>query len=300
MRWTTRRAARSTALNTMPRRLIAVAALALLLAAGAVPAPSAVAQSRQGGSAAAPPSAAEDVLGRRVYLAYCATCHGRTGDGWGDEAKGFAQRATDFTKGVYKLRSTVGDVPAPGDLERSIRVGMPGTEMVPFGAVLNAASTQAVARYLRSLNPELADPDATADADDIVKIPAQRPFPRTAETIAAGKEVWESQSCADCHEDDGRGTKGEKDDWDFPVVMVPFPGGYFKSGPTDADLYRSIAAGMKGTTMDGYRDEAEPEEIWQMVDYIRSVGPTQERGFIGGLMDFFFRTRPSGFDYSNY
>ena len=242
----------------------------------------------------------DQALGHRVYMAYCATCHGRTGKGDGPEADGFAQPATDFTQGLYKFRSTVGEVPAPGDLERSIRVGMPGTEMVPFARVLKPESITAVAAYIRKFNADLADPDAKAEADDAVEIAAQRPFPRTAESIAAGKEVWADQGCADCHEEDGRGTHEETDEAGRPVFMVPFQWGFYKSGPADADLYRSIAAGMKGTTMDAYRDEMEPEDLWKLVDFIRSLDRREGQTFFGTVWDFFLRTNPAGYDYSAY
>lgn len=238
-----------------------------------------------------------NALGHQVYMAYCAPCHGRTGNGDGPDADGFAQPPTIFTEGVYAFRSTVGDVPAPGDLERSIRVGMSGTEMVPFAAVLDERSIKAVALYIRDLSPDLADPDATADPDDIVEIPAKRPFPRTAKTIEEGKEIWDDQGCADCHMEDGRGAKDETDDWDRPVFMVSFKDGYYKSGPADSDIYRSIATGMKGTTMDAYRDEVDdPNDLWKLVDYIRSLDESGDRGLFGSL----FGVKPSGFDYTNY
>lgn len=236
-------------------------------------------------------------LGHQVYMAYCAPCHGLTGEGDGPDADGFAQPPTIFTEGKYAFRSTVGDVPAQGDLERSIRVGMSGTEMVPFAAVLNERSIAAVARYIRDLSPDLADPDAKADEDDVVKVPAKRPFPRTARTIADGKKLWEDQGCGDCHLEDGSGSKDETDDWERPVFMVSFKAGYYKGGPADSDLYRSIATGMKGTTMDGYRDEVDgPADIWKLVDYIRSLDQSGDRGLIGSILG----VKPSGFDYSNY
>jgi cytochrome c oxidase cbb3-type subunit 2 len=243
---------------------------------------------------------ADRATGKQIYDVACAGCHGLKGDGKGPGGKAFAQHATDFTKGTYKLRSTSGDVPAPGDLERTIRVGMSGTEMVPFRHLLTERSTRAVAGYIRSFSPELSKPDAKPAEDEIVEIPEKRPFPRTAQTIEAGKALWEEHDCADCHGEDGQGTKDETDDWDFPVVMVSFQDGYYKSGPADQDLYRSIATGMKGTTMEGYLGDASAEDIWKMVDYIRSLARSERQGFIAKAFDFLLRTRPSGFDYSTY
>jgi mono/diheme cytochrome c family protein len=240
----------------------------------------------------------DQASGRQIYIAACADCHGLKGDGKGPGSRGFAQHPTDFTQGTYKLRSTTGDVPAPGDLERTIRVGMSGTEMVPFGKLLTPQSVRAVAGYIRSFSSDLSDPEAKASEEEIVEVPAKRPFARTAETIAAGKAVWEENSCADCHGDNGEGNKDETDDWDFPVAMVPFQEGYFKSGPADSDLFRTIATGMKGTTMDSYEGDIETNDIWKLVDYIRSLSRAEQQGFLAKAFGALLHTRPSGFDYS--
>jgi len=277
---------------------IAMALLGMGLAAliaGLAPVPAA-AQGRDNEQAKTQDPAA---LGKAVYVAACATCHGLKGDGKGPQSVGFAQHPTDFTKGEYVLRSTTDDVPAPGDLERTIREGMSGTEMVPFGHVLSERSIAAVAAYVRAFSPDLADPEAVPDEDTIVKVPP-RPFPRTEQTIEQGQQVWEDNSCSDCHGDEGEGNPDETDSTGLRVVMVPFQDGYYKSGPKDSDLYRSIATGMTGTSMDAYEGEVSSQNIWKLVDYIRSLSASERQGLIGRTMDFFLRTRPSGFDYSNY
>ncbi len=81
--------------------------------------------------------------------------------------------------------------------------------------------------------------------------------------------------------------------------MIDFRLGYFKSGDRDADLYRSIAAGMKGTSMDAYADVLDEEEIWQVIDYIRSLADEPD-GFFGRLLRALLVTEPNGFDYRGY
>ena len=234
--------------------------------------------------------------GKAIFDAACATCHGRRGDGAGYEAKRFAQRPTDFTKGVYKLRSTIGRVPQPGDIERSIRDGMPGTEMVPFRGVLSEASIAAVTAYIRSLGPTPAE-DAIADAaKKRVAVPAQRPFPRSAETIAKGKSLY-TERCQECHGERGEGSATEKDDWGYRVVMMDFRRGFFKVGTTDQDLFRAVMTGMNGTSMGNYGGDISDEDAWNVVDYIRSLSP--EPGGIGKILRYAFQ-RPSGFNYGAY
>ena len=74
------------------------------------------------GLAAAGPLAAQvDAPGRVVYQKYCAGCHGDTGDGAGDAAPPILPRPRDFTRGVYKIRSTPsGEQPTDGDLDRVV------------------------------------------------------------------------------------------------------------------------------------------------------------------------------------
>ncbi len=260
---------------------------------GALQAPALQAQARSEDQPR-PQQEAANALGRRVYVADCAGCHGLHGDGNGIGAQGFAQHPTDFSQGTYKLRSATGAVPAPGDLERTIRVGMSGTEMVPFAGVLTERSIRAVAQYLRGFSADLADPEVQPEADEVVQVPAQRPFPPSEATIAEGKKLFEEQSCTDCHGDSGEGNKDETDDWGFRVAMVSFHLGYFKSGRTDQDLFRTIVTGMNGTTMEGYKDELSAEDTWKVVDYIRSLSSRST------VFNSLFRTQPSGFDYSNY
>jgi mono/diheme cytochrome c family protein len=238
-----------------------------------------------------------DSEGKAIYRAACATCHGIRGDGIGREGRGFDFPPTNFIRGVYKLRSTTYEkLPTEGDLERTIRDGMSGTEMVPFRRVLTLESIERVAAYIKTFSPRFADPEEALDEkEDIVKLPASRPFELSAESVEAGRQVYAREECGTCHGDsgDGRGpdAAGMTDDWDRPIFMLDWSKGVFKSGTRDQDLYRSIVTGMNGTPMQAYREDLSEEERWRLVDYIRSL--QSERGFFGAL----FGEEPSGTDY---
>lgn len=235
--------------------------------------------------------------GRLIYRVACADCHGVDGDGKGTKASGFAQHATSFTSGVYKFRGTTAELPAPGDLERSIREGMPGTEMVPFKGLLDDPSIKALAAYLKTFSPKFDSPKAVSTSANATRgkitIPAKRPFPRSEASIAKGKAVYGDLDCADCHGDNGSGNDDEEDDAGFPVVMMDFRDGVYKSGTTDADLYRTTATGMQGTTMEAYSGEAKPNDLWALVDYMRSL--EEAPGLIGWLFQ-----QPSRYDYRDF
>jgi len=237
----------------------------------------------------------QQTTGKFIYLAECAACHGQLGDGRGASAKRFRQHPTDFTQGVYKLRATLGSLPAQGDLERTIRAGMPGTEMVPFRHVLSEASIRAVAAYLRTLSKKFEEAEALAAAEQKrVQLPEQRPFPPSESSVAKGKDLYVKR-CQECHGEQGEGSTAEKDDWGFPVIMQDFRSGVYKSGSSDADLARTILTGVQGTSMGSYGGEVSVEEAYQVVDYMRSLAP--QRGWFGRLIAAVFRDRPSGFAY---
>jgi mono/diheme cytochrome c family protein len=236
--------------------------------------------------------------GQDLYRAACATCHGVRGDSQGAQAGRFQQRPTDFTQGVYKLRSTSAKVLLPGDLERTIREGMPGTEMVPFRGVLSETGIRDVAEYVRSLASKVSDPAVQAEAQaKRVEIPAERPPVIAAGDLEKAKQLYVDR-CVECHGDFGEGSEKEKDDWGFRVYMNDFRGGVYKNGTRDADLYRAILSGMNGTSMGQYAGEISPEEAWTLVDYIRTL-ERKPSGLASRLYNWLLVERPSGFNYGS-
>src|SRR2546428_13086216 len=91
----------------------------LFVAAGTVPLP-------------APRSlAAQDTTaGKRVYVKWCAGCHGDGGAGDGAAAASMLPRPRNFTSWLYKIRTTAsGQLPTDAELERAIDQGLPGSAM---------------------------------------------------------------------------------------------------------------------------------------------------------------------------
>ncbi|MBI4082501.1 MAG: c-type cytochrome [Candidatus Lambdaproteobacteria bacterium] len=240
-------------------------------------------------------------MGRGIYNAACATCHGIHGDGRGPGARGFAQRPADFTRGVYKLRSTSSetpsaDLPTDADLERTIREGMPSTEMIPFRNLLTPASIRAVVQYIKTFSKRFEETDPPAIEAKVVTLPQVRPFPPSAESVAAGREVYTARSCADCHGERGEGNADEVDTWGFRVRLVAFQNGVFKSGTSDQDLFRTIATGARGTNMEAYHGQLTEQEVWQVVDFIRSLAE-RPTSLLGRLSRYLFVVEPSGMTY---
>ena len=125
---------------------------------------------------AANPAAAAD--GQRIYNQTCQSCHGAAGQG--DRAP--ALTSTRFAHGNDDA-----------DLFRSIRAGIPGTQMPPFGGLSDPQTWQLVT-YIRSVQ-------SSAPAD-----PASAAATPTGGNAAAGEAVFFGKAaCATCHEVNGRG-----------------------------------------------------------------------------------------------
>jgi len=100
-----------------------------------------------------------------------------------------------------------------------------------------------------------------------LQLPGQReraaeknPFAGDAEAIAAGKKLYE-ESCQLCHGGDARGGRG-------PALAA----GNFLHGSEDAEIFQNIHEGIAGTQMPAF--DLLPNEIWQLVTYIRSLSGT--------------------------
>ena len=98
------------------------------------------------------PMQAQD--GKAVYEKWCAGCHGDTGAGDGYGSKAMLPHPRDFTKGVYKIRTTAsGEIPTDDDLRHIIEVGMPGTAMPEWKSRLSAGEIGSVISYIKSFSP---------------------------------------------------------------------------------------------------------------------------------------------------
>jgi len=96
------------------------------------------------------------------------------------------------------------------------------------------------------------------------------PIPATEASVAQGRQVY-APNCASCHGASGRG------DGPAGVMLRPRPADFrlhMAAGHTDAELFDWIAQGVDGTGMPAFRGNLTDEEIWNVVNYIRSFAPT--------------------------
>jgi len=126
----------------------------------------------------------------------------------------------------------------------------------------------------------------TAD-DHFVAIQDPVP-PATPDSIARGKALFHDSAgadCASCHGANGRGD-GPKavewapdgtrrslltDEWGRPAWPRDLTRGIFRGGSRPVDLYRRVHCGVHGTPMPSQADTLTPEQIWDVVHYVRSI-----------------------------
>lgn len=218
--------------------------------------------------------------GRNVYFRACAPCHGVWGDGKGPAALGFDPPPRNFRRGVFKFRTTTsGVLPRDEDLLRTVREGVPGTEMVRWKNILSENDIKSVVEYIKTFSPLFSDPDSALIEDDLVEIPEERPFPPSEQSIAAGRKIFVGQDCVKCHGDGAEGDGPEAgnltDDWERPIRPANLTRHFFRNGKGDRDIYRVFTTGLNGTPMPAF-EELEEKQRWNLVDYIKSL---QKTGF---------------------
>jgi cytochrome c oxidase cbb3-type subunit 2 len=235
-----------------------LAALALLPAAAA-------------GKQKRPFTAAFAAAGRPLYLAECSACHGEAGDGQGPAAEFLEIKPRDFTRKVFKLRTTpTGEPPATADILRTIERGIPGTAMPSFRFLSEEDRAKIAAQVLF-----FAD---LLDGDEPEPIAVGEPPPPSPALVARGAEVFALMRCASCHGEKGKGdgvsAKTLKDDDRRPIKVRDFTGGVFRGGGERRDLYHRFSTGMDGTPMPSYADSMVDADRWALAEHVMSLRVT--------------------------
>jgi cytochrome c oxidase cbb3-type subunit 3/ubiquinol-cytochrome c reductase cytochrome c subunit len=180
------------------------------------------------------PAAAASDHGAQLYGKLCALCHGDEREG------GKADNAPSLASPTL-LASASDDF-----LRASIARGRPGTAMAGYGkevgGPLAPADVDAMIAYLRAGGP----PRAVLHA----------PPPGQA---GDGKQVYD-HACATCH-----GRPGQRG------IAVYLASPVFLASASDEFLAYAITNGRPGTKMDPWRDKLTPQQLADIVSYLRSL-----------------------------
>jgi mono/diheme cytochrome c family protein len=208
--------------------------------------------------------------GRALYERYCIFCHGQYGDGRGESAPYLDPKPRDFTKAVFKCRSTPsGSLPLDSDLYDTISRGVHDSGMPSWKPLLRQERVDLIA-YIKTFSSAFQEEKPGAP----VEIPPEPPS--SAESIQRGAQVFEKMNCWSCHGKDGRGhgpsASTLTDSKGYPITPFDFTSGSrFKCGETDRDMFRDLITGLDGTPMPSFASAMTTDQKWDVVHYLRSL-----------------------------
>lgn len=202
--------------------------------------------------------------GERYYGWHCLPCHGPDGRGDGPSALRLGLRPRDFTRGMYKLKSSAaGEDPFDEDLFRTISAGLPVSFMPPFREKLSGDDRWAVVAYLKTLAK-------LGDAKPRTRIES----PGGPADAARGARLF--QGCAACHGPEGKGDGPSaaelKDGAGRPARLPDLTRGEveFLGGARAGDVYRALTTGMEGSPMPSFASVPERDR-WDLAAFVTTL-----------------------------
>jgi cbb3-type cytochrome c oxidase subunit III len=231
--------------HRIPRAVTIVASLGLAWAA-------AVAAQPAGGSALE--------RGRILYEQHCTTCHGIDGKADTPVARMLVPRPRNFSDPIDMARVTI------ERMYRAIKDGRPGTAMAGWEEILSEPEIGDLIDYVRSLTPVR---DARSLSGD-----------QLSQEI--GARIYK-RDCASCHGLNGRA------DTDMARALTPPPQNFvdplLMARLDNGRMFAAISRGRPGTAMGGWRDLLSPQEIVDLMRYVRTLQQPLPRGMDGNQLD---------------
>jgi mono/diheme cytochrome c family protein len=96
------------------------------------------------------------------------------------------------------------------------------------------------------------------------------PVKADATSIAAGQKLY-AKDCAGCHGDTGKGDGSMADELNpKPADLTDAD---WKHGSSDGELFLVVSDGAKNTGMKAFKSKMTAHQIWDVVNYVRTLGP---------------------------
>lgn len=110
---------------------------------------------------------------------------------------------------------------------------------------------------------EAQEPRRNAEAQKL-----KNPEANTAESVEAGKVIYK-RHCASCHGPNGKGDGGMALSGGTPSDLTDDTWDY---GSTEGEIFVAIRDGVSSDML-AYKEKLNEKQIWQLVNFIRSIGP---------------------------
>jgi mono/diheme cytochrome c family protein len=98
----------------------------------------------------------------------------------------------------------------------------------------------------------------------------KNPVKSDAKSVAVGKKLYGTH-CASCHGPEGKG------DGKAGALLKPVPSDLtdaeWKHGSSDGEIYTLLRNGAKNTGMRPFAGRLPPQELWHLVNYVRTLSP---------------------------
>lgn len=208
--------------------------------------------------------------GHDLFQRYCVSCHGVYGDGNGESAPYLDPKPRDFTKAVFKCRSTPsGNLPLDSDLYDTISRGVHASGMPSWRPLTRQERVDLVA-YVKTFSPRFTE-EKPSPPMEISSEP-----PTSPDSVKRGGELFQTMNCFLCHGKEGRGNGPSAasltDSKGYPIKPFDLTSGtQTKCGNSDRSIFRDLITGIDGTPMPSFADAMKPDQIWDLVHYIASL-----------------------------
>jgi mono/diheme cytochrome c family protein len=137
-------------------------------------------------------------------------------------------------------------------------------------ALLTIAFSAGISVALAARNPQEHQHPVAGEHHHAQAAALKNPVAADATSIAAGQKLYEKQ-CAGCHGEAGKG------DGSMGEELKPKPANLadaeWKHGSTDGEIFTVVGDGVKGTGMKGFKAKMTAHQLWDVVNYVRSIGP---------------------------
>jgi mono/diheme cytochrome c family protein len=102
---------------------------------------------------------------------------------------------------------------------------------------------------------------------------ASNPYPPTAQSLTQGRTLYQA-NCQSCHGIGGKGDGPQAAALQPPPLDLTVHVGFHP----DADLYRMISQGVRGTAMPPFAGLLTEEQRWHVINYIRTFDAARQTG----------------------